>query len=221
MQVFIEWGGRLMKEQLRWLILALLLACFNLPLVVEATEVQSPADINTRMIADCTAAIVANPGDASEYHRRGLAYFAEGNYALALNDYNQAIAINPDTPVIFLDRGYLYEKMGQAAAAIDDYSRSIACDPRYVVAYDHRGFMYNRTGRSDLALIDCSKALELNPQYVPAYLNKGTAYEKLHMYQEAIETYQALLAFISPQDRHGEEAKKRIRALGGTAEVSL
>src|SRR5690348_12818989 len=54
------------------------------------------AQIYSKMITDCSAAIARDPRNAEAYTYRGVAYNASGNTSAALGDLNRALAIDPN-----------------------------------------------------------------------------------------------------------------------------
>jgi tetratricopeptide (TPR) repeat protein len=58
-------------------------------------------------------AIEINPNYAEAYVNRGVLYFGQKKYELALSDYNKAIEINPNLAQAYLGRGGLYAILGQ------------------------------------------------------------------------------------------------------------
>ena len=58
-------------------------------------------------------------GDGNGDHNyRGLSRHAFGQYALAINDYNEAIAINPDKARYYSNRGNSYAKVSSEPPAL-------------------------------------------------------------------------------------------------------
>ncbi|MDO8803064.1 MAG: tetratricopeptide repeat protein [Elusimicrobiota bacterium] len=66
-----------------------------------------------RAIADCSAAILYNPGSAQMFLHRGIAYFLKGNYSAALKDYDRALAISPQLPAAVENKRVVLQKLEQ------------------------------------------------------------------------------------------------------------
>ena len=60
---------------------------------------------------------------------RGLKYFAKGEYAEAIEDFNIAIELDPDNAGAYFNRGSAYFKKREFANAIVDLDKAIALDP--------------------------------------------------------------------------------------------
>ncbi|MDE5077346.1 MAG: tetratricopeptide repeat protein, partial [Trichodesmium sp. St2_bin6] len=61
---------------------------------------------------------------ANAYKNRGNTYYNQGEYDLAINDYNQAIKINSEYPTTYYDRGLIYKATGNIEKAISDFEKA-------------------------------------------------------------------------------------------------
>ncbi len=68
----------------------------------------------------CTVLILSGQETAEnlarDYFHRGRAYRGEGDYDLAIMDFDQAIRLNPSDPVFFTSRGFAYRNKGDMVA---------------------------------------------------------------------------------------------------------
>ena len=62
-----------------------------------------------------------NSHEVVTYHRAANAYYEKGDYANALDTYNQAIKLDPNFISAYWGRGATYGKMGNRANANEDY----------------------------------------------------------------------------------------------------
>ena len=60
------------------------------------------------------------------YHGRGLAYYHDERFALALEDFDSAIEIKPDFAQAFKSRAALYEDQGERDKAVADLRMAIS-----------------------------------------------------------------------------------------------
>jgi tetratricopeptide (TPR) repeat protein len=109
------------------------------------------------------------------YKNSGLAYANQGQYELAIADFNRALELNPRDAEAFNNRGGVYANQGQWDLAFADFNRALELNPSYAEALNNRGGVYANQGRYDLAFADFNRALELNPSYGMAYNNRGWA----------------------------------------------
>src|ERR1700733_10291351 len=120
---------------------------------------------------------------------RGEAYDNVGQYARAIQDFNEAILLKPQDAEAFNGRGAAHDELGQYSLAIQDYSEAIRLKPDYARAFNNRGKAYNDFGQYARALRDLGVAIQLKPDYAVAFLNRGNAYFGLGQYARAIRDY--------------------------------
>ena len=139
---------------------------------------------------------------------RAEAYFLQGKYELAVEDYDQAIKLRKDDKMFnfFFQRGLAKERLKQYDSAIQDYMKTIEVYPRHFEAKYRIVQCYEKQGKNDKALDfynsviePYTKAIELNPQDAKAYTNRGFAYDRMYQWSEAIADYTKAIE-INPQD---------------------
>ena len=122
-------------------------------------------------VSVCTSAIEAAPEHSADeyialnlvYAHRGDAYVDLGQYALAVEDYNQAIKLDPSDEAFYRDRGTAYFLMGEYARAVQDYDEAISLHPDNADAYYCRGLTKRKMGDDAGGDADIAKAKELDP----------------------------------------------------------
>ncbi len=143
-----------------------------------ACEGEDGATVEQR-IAGCTAVIKAAKGDkgdkgdklAEAYDRRGAAYRNQGEYNLAIQDYNQAIKLNSKFAQAFNNRGVVYDHKGDFDRAIQDFDQAIKLKPTALTHFN-RGNAYLGKGQYDHAIDDYNQAIKLRPDFAAAYDNR-------------------------------------------------
>jgi signal transduction histidine kinase len=117
---------------------------------------------------------------AEEYLKRGVLYFDNGKYELALNDYNEAIKLKPDYAPAYNNRGNLYRKQQEYELALNDLNRAIVLRPDLAQPYLNRGHIYYEKRKYGLAAKDYEKVIDLDPKLAEQYgvfrLIKGISY---------------------------------------------
>jgi tetratricopeptide (TPR) repeat protein/predicted aspartyl protease len=83
-----------------------------------------------RALADCNAAVRAQPKEAAFLDSRGLVYLRQGDYSKAVADYDAALALNPKIAWSLYGRGLAKEHLGQKAAGEADIASAIAIWPK-------------------------------------------------------------------------------------------
>ncbi len=79
-------------------------------------------------LAAITQAINLAPR-AAWYYNRGILYYNQQKYKLALDDYNKAIELNPNYALAYYNRGNLYRRQQKYKLALDDYNQAIKINP--------------------------------------------------------------------------------------------
>ena len=108
------------------------------------------------------------PDYALAYGNRGNVYVALGQYAEALNDYNQAIALTeaPSAPrdrdlwVTYWNRGAVHRQLQHPSDAIRDYNRAIELRPGEPLLWVNRAVVYLEQRDYAAALRDYQHAVE-------------------------------------------------------------
>jgi lipoprotein NlpI len=110
---------------------------------------------------------------ASIYIRRGVAYFLNKEYRLAIEDFERAITLVPKFIWAYGLRGIAYYLLNEYQLAIVDFDRALELDPNYVWAYAGRGFAYGYFKNFEQAMEDFDSAFALDPNFALAYTNLG------------------------------------------------
>jgi len=102
------------------------------------------------------------------YLNRGYALAGEGQYPLAVDDYNHALALSGGAGPIYLNRGVSYALMGQLQAAVADFDRALDMaagtpDSWRARIYANRANAMALLGQLDKALADIQQAVLLDP----------------------------------------------------------
>ena len=122
------------------------------------------AGINT-----CTLALDTplTPRDrTSTLVNRGILYMRNGQYELAVSDYERALKLSPDSAEAYLNLGAALIYQESYGDALDALNTSIGLDPKDLyAAYYNRAIAREKTGDVTAAYYDFKKALELNPEF--------------------------------------------------------
>lgn len=123
------------------------------------------------------------------FFHRGVCYFKEGEYNLALNDFERAYELDPDNSLIWMYKGFTYRNMGEANKALESFSQYISRHPQDTTAYSYilRGKMKYELGDFTGAVEDYDMALKLKPFEEKYQYYRFVALYDSKMYQPALK----------------------------------
>ncbi len=112
-----------------------------------------------RRIPGCTALLEGgaklSTAERSLAHAmRALAYSLQGQYAEALQDYDEAVRLRPDFDVALNNRAWSLFKMKRLSEAMTDVERALKIAPWSAHAFDTRAHLHQAEGRTRQALQD-------------------------------------------------------------------
>ena len=112
-----------------------------------------------RRIPGCTALLEGgaklSTAERSLAHAmRALAYSLQGQYAEALQDYDEAVRLRPDFDVALNNRAWSLFKMKRLSEAMTDVERALKIAPWSAHAFDTRSHLHQAEGRTRQALQD-------------------------------------------------------------------
>ena len=163
-------------------------------------------------IAGCTAVIKAakgeNKGDklAEAFELRGAAYRNQGEFNLAIADYNQAIKLNPKFAQAYHNRGVAYDHKGDFDRAIQDFDQAIKLKPS-ALAHFNRGNAYLGKNQYDQAVDDYNQAIRLKPDFAAAFDNRCWARAVAGVLKQALADCNAALRLSPEQPGHAGEPR--------------
>ncbi|PLX79943.1 MAG: hypothetical protein C0616_09850 [Desulfuromonas sp.] len=95
---------------------------------------------------------------------KGFAHFQKGEYAAALEAFQEAQETNPNYPPIYLYSGNANFALNRPDQAVTDYRKGISLAPGYTEAYLRLGIVLLRQQEIEAARESFEKVLELAPQ---------------------------------------------------------
>ena len=152
----------------------------------------------------CTKGIEIDPQEPELYLRRGIAWFHQGLYGIALEDFEDAAGIAYEDPRPELWRGLTLIELERPLEAINAYASAIRRDRTCMLAYLNRGLTYLATDEPRKAEFDFNQAIRQKPKDARAWFNRGVAQARQGRFHEAIVSYETVLG-IEP----GHEAARR------------
>ena len=129
-----------------------------------------------------TRCIEADPGYVKAYYHRGIAFFKDGDYDKALEDFNKAQELAPELGILWMYKGFSYRNMGDLDKALASFSNYISKNPTDTTAYSYilRGKMKYELGDFQGAVKDYEMAIQLKP-----FEEKYQYYRFIALYDDA------------------------------------
>ena len=108
--------------------------------------------------ASFTDALVRSPGEPEALLRRGIVFFRQGDYSLALTDFLDATRFSANPRARFW-AGLSNSKLGNYAQAVVEYNTALRYQSEFPLAYLNRGLAHLKLERFDRAIADFNEVL--------------------------------------------------------------
>jgi tetratricopeptide (TPR) repeat protein len=145
-------------------------------------------------LANCTRALVLDPGLAAAHVCLGRIHDARGRHEEAVVAFQRALASEPTNDDAYVGLGQAEEQLGRVEQAENTYRRAVLLRPRYWVHYNRLGHFYFNRGRYAEAAEMFAQVVALAPDSFRGYSNLGGAYIHLGRYDEAIAALERSVA---------------------------
>ena len=160
-------------------------------------------------------ALAAN--DAKFYSERGLVWYAKGDFARAIADFDEAILLDSNNAWALNDRGNAWDDNGDHDRALTDYNHAIGIDRNNAVAFYNRAIMWWRKGLLDRAIPDFDQAVRSSFANATFYNGRGLAWYRRGQYDRAIADFNRAIT-IDPN--FADAYSNRGLAWGGKNDVN-
>ena len=152
----------------------------NAVLLAESSEIYS------QLIAE-------RPSEGRLYTLRASSWWALGDGAKALADFDKAIASGYDTAHAFASRGLFHASVGSLDKAIADFSVAIEKSTDDPTNYINRAAAHVSSGNFVAAITDYDSAIKLKPKNAAMYQQRAVAKKLAGMLDEAIQDFTFVL----------------------------
>lgn len=109
--------------------------------------------------------------DFAFFQKRANTHLFNGEYGLAVAEFNKVIELNSKDASIYLNRGLAFLNQKNYDLAINDYDKAIELSPKESKMYFNRADLHEKMGNPQKAVSDYQKALELDANNEPAKTN--------------------------------------------------
>ena len=120
--------------------------------------------------------------------KQGVQLNAQGNYAGAIEKYNEALKIDPDNSQASYEMAFSLFASGKGNEAVSYVEKAIkvSTNPSLIASsYDLLGSIYDQDHKSNQAIEAYKKGIAVNPKYQRLYYNLGIAQFRNKQYAEA------------------------------------
>ena len=107
---------------------------------------------------------------------RGASHHFNGDYDLAIADYDVALGLDPSLALAFRNRAIAYHAKGAYERALADFGRSLSIDPSAFKTLAGKGFTYLTMQKYDLAITLFDQALLVDPELIRALTGRARVY---------------------------------------------
>ena len=146
----------------------------------------------------------AAPATASEFSRRGSAKLAQNDFSGAIADFGEAIRLEPTLTLAYRRRSEAYAKSNNAKAARADFDKAVALAPHDPELLRARAWVRHGEGDDAGALADLAVARQYTPEGSLDALAITSLYVELGQVQDALSTYNAVIANHKDDARLGQ-----------------
>jgi tetratricopeptide (TPR) repeat protein len=120
--------------------------------------------------------------------KQGVQLNDQGNYAGAIEKYNEALKIDPDNAQASYELAFSLFASGKSDEAVSYVEKTIKVSTNsslIAASYDLLGSIYDQEHKSDQAIEAYKKGIAVNPKYQRLYYNLGIAQFRNKQYTEA------------------------------------
>jgi tetratricopeptide (TPR) repeat protein len=143
-----------------------------------------------------SAALGADPDNASYINSRGIAYSNKGDDEHALADYGLALQFRPTFASPYNNRGLIFMRNGDLSRALDELNSAVKLSsksPNRYIDLTNRGRLNTLLKQYDAALADFAEAQKINPDSVPILNDRCITYTEMGRFDEALADCSAAL----------------------------
>jgi tetratricopeptide (TPR) repeat protein len=136
---------------------------------------------------------VTKEKNGENYHLRGVAYLAHGQFDNAIADFTESLRLKPRNAGALNNRGQASYSKGDFKSAVQDFTAAIVIEARNPLILNNRALAYIELDDSANAMTDLQAALALVPDYAEALNNRGIVHQKLEKVDDAIADFSKAL----------------------------
>ncbi|MDJ1173649.1 tetratricopeptide repeat protein [Roseofilum capinflatum] len=129
--------------------------------------------------------------EAQKYNQQGIELMKLGDYAEAVEAFQQAVEIYPDSEKIYSNLGIALGHDRRFEEAVNAFQQALEINPQNWETYNNLGIALGSQEKYDQAIAAFQEAIALNPDAPMSYHNSAVAYIKQEKWEEAITSLEA------------------------------
>ncbi len=134
-------------------------------------------------------AITSAPDHAGLRNLRGAVLQSSGDYAKAIQEYDQAASMQPQFTEAHTNRINARIALRKTQDAMKAAEEFLQRNPDLALAYDLRGKVHMQADRRDQALADFEQAIEKDPKLTAAWVDRGQIFLSNKAYDKALADF--------------------------------
>jgi tetratricopeptide (TPR) repeat protein len=154
------------------------------------------------------------PDNADALNNLGQRWEQRGEYAKAIEQYQQAIALRPNFYSAYNNLAVCYGRLKQYPQAEAALKKSLSINPRNYFAMSNLAVIYLETGQVADGMRVAQQALEVEPGNANGHVTLGSAYLLSRRYDDAEREFREALR-LEPDNTEAKENLARLDAVRG------
>lgn len=153
------------------------------------------------IVADCSAAIAADPRWYEPYAVLGWAQYMLGDPKGSLHNLDEALRINPNDGMVHYNRAAVRLRLGDLDGALNDTNEALRINANDATSYEKRAAIRSAArGNLDEIIADCDLALRFDPKRPVAFTLRGNAWHQKGQADKALADFAEALA-LDPSNK--------------------
>jgi Flp pilus assembly protein TadD len=154
------------------------------------------------------------PDNADAHNNLGQRWEQRGEYAKAIEEYQQAIALRPNFHDAYNNLAVCYGQLKRYAEAEAALKKCIALKPDDTYAMSNVAVLMMETGRVREGIAFAERAVELEPGYANGRVTLGSLYATSRRYDDAEREFREALR-LDPENATAKENLRRLAVIRG------
>ncbi len=152
-------------------------------------SLSSSAVAATAPAVDGRTPVLLEPRTPLDIQRLGTAAYMRGDFAGALESYQQAVALNPNDATALNNLGQALVRVGRAMEALQYFERAAVISPTEWTPRFNLAHAYGEMGDWTHAVTEYERAVELFPEDYVTHYNLALAFHKAGREEPAVAEY--------------------------------